>query len=181
MTSEREHLLDDVQRLEADLAAARLTEQTDSLLASNLTVQQLRALMFVVHRSPLTTGDLAHLLKVAPNVATGIIQRLVERELISRSEDEHDRRVKLLVPTALGRTLLGDVQDSAKLQRRALLENLDDAQLDALRSVLAVLSEAASASVWPAYDALARQHSCACSAGTHAEADATAVAARAAS
>ncbi|BDZ41671.1 hypothetical protein GCM10025865_09700 [Paraoerskovia sediminicola] len=149
MTDARRALLDEVQHLEAEVNYAKNLEQTNELLSANLTIQQVRGLIFVAREGSMTSGDLAAMLGVAPNVATGIIQRLVERGLVQRYEDPHDRRVKLLSTTDHGETLLSDVRGAAQAQRRLLLEHLSDDQLASLHEILQVLARAAQAAGAP--------------------------------
>ncbi len=69
---------------------------------SGLSMSQLGAL-FHIHRmgsSPVT--DLGHHLGVTSAAASQMLERLVQQELISRSEDPHDRRVKQIVLTDKG-------------------------------------------------------------------------------
>lgn len=70
-----------------------------------LTTAQARALN-AVGRSPLPMRALAdHLVCDASN-ATGLITRLEARGLVERTASAHDRRVKLVAPTAAGAELI---------------------------------------------------------------------------
>ena len=69
--------------------AARLglPEETSSLLDYDLTLQQIRAFALIFARGQTPITKVADALGIRPNVATGIIQRLVDRGLIERHED----------------------------------------------------------------------------------------------
>jgi DNA-binding MarR family transcriptional regulator len=61
-----------------------------------------RMVLRVVEQYPnLSAGDLAHALRLHPSTVTGILQRLVQRGLLTREIDPEDtRRVKLRVTPA---------------------------------------------------------------------------------
>ena len=96
---ERGSLIDEIGHLEIQLLASALPQETSSLLDYDLTLQQIRvfAHVFAARQIPITR--LADMLDIRPNVATGIVQRLVERGLIERREEPSDRRVRILSVT----------------------------------------------------------------------------------
>jgi DNA-binding MarR family transcriptional regulator len=57
-----------------------------------LNITQLKGLFFISDRGTTTPGKLAVALGVTPTNMTGIIDRLVRRDLVSRTEDARDRR-----------------------------------------------------------------------------------------
>ena len=134
--SERERLLDEIGALEIRLLAGSLPEQTVSLLDYDLTLQQLRAFALVFARGATPINKLAETLGIKPNVATGIVQRLVDRGLIERREDPGDRRVRLLRMTDAGIALVEEVGRIVFSKGRELLDRLTDEQLRQLVDVL---------------------------------------------
>lgn len=143
LTRERERLLDEIGALEIRLLAGGLPEETSSLLDYDLTVQQLRAFAFVFARGRTPISKLADALGIRPNVATGIVQRLVDRSLVERREDPEDRRVRILTVTDQGLALIEELGDIALAKGRRLLERLTDQQLGQLRDILAALESPA--------------------------------------
>lgn len=137
--SERQQMLEEIGALELRLLAGGLPEETSSLLDYDLTVQQLRAFAFIFAGGETPINRLAEALGIRPNVATGIIQRLVERQLIERREDPEDRRVRLLSITERGRALIDELGDIALAKGRVLLDRLTDQQLRQLRDILAAM------------------------------------------
>lgn len=140
--TERGQLLDEIGALELRLLAGGLPEETSSLLDYDLTVQQLRAFAFVFANGRTPINKLADALGIRPNVATGIIQRLVDRALIERREDPEDRRVRILSITDRGQALIDELGDIALAKGRVLLERLTDQQLGQLRDILAAMERA---------------------------------------
>ncbi len=137
--SHRDRLLKDIGALEMRLLAGGLPEETVSLLDYDLTLQQLRAFSVVFGRGQVAVSRVAEALGVKANVATGIVQRLVDRGLVERNEDPVDRRVRLLTVTDKGAALIEEVGSIVLAKGRVMLERLSDAQLEQLRDILAAM------------------------------------------
>ena len=71
-----------------------------------LTVMQLYALMEIKRTGEISMGKMAQLLHCDASNVTGIIDRLVTKNLLVREENSRDRREKILRPTANGATLV---------------------------------------------------------------------------
>ena len=138
----RSRLLDQIGALEIRLLAGGLPEETVSLLDYDLTLQQLRAFAVVFARGQAPVNQVADALGVRPNVATGIVQRLVDRGLIERHEDPADRRVRQLTVTPKGLALIEEVGAVIFAKGRRLLKRLTDEQLRQLRDLLAAMDHA---------------------------------------
>lgn len=137
--TERDRLLDEIGALEIRLLALGLPEQTSSLLDYDLTLQQLRVFAFILGRGETPINKVAEALGIRPNVATGIIQRLVDRGLIERTEDPDDRRVRLLTVTDRGVALTEELSGIVLAKGRELLDRLSDEQLRQLRDIFAAM------------------------------------------
>ena len=137
--TERSRLLDEIGALEIRLLALGLPEQTSSLLDYDLTLQQIRAFAFVFAHGQTPISKVADALGIRPNVATGIIQRLVDRGLIERREDPDDRRVRLLTVTDRGLALIDELSGIVLAKGRELLDRLSDEQLHQLRDIFAAM------------------------------------------
>lgn len=72
----------------------------------DLTMQQLRVLGHVVKQPGIGGTELGALLGVSAPTASGLVERLVEKGLLSRIDDEDDRRIRRLHPTEAGRDLM---------------------------------------------------------------------------
>jgi DNA-binding MarR family transcriptional regulator len=138
-SSSRARLLDDIGALEIRLLAGGLPEETVSLLDYDLTLQQLRAFAVVYARRQAPVNQVADALGVKANVATGIVQRLVDRGLIERREDPADRRVRQLTVTDKGAALIEEVGAIVLSKGRKLLDRLTDTQLEQLRDILVAM------------------------------------------
>jgi DNA-binding MarR family transcriptional regulator len=137
--SERDRLLDEIGALEIRLLALGLPEETSSLLDYNITLQQIRAFALIFARGETPITKVADALGIRPNVATGIVQRLVDRGLIERREDPGDRRVRLLTVTDQGRELIDELGTIVLAKGRGLLDRLSDEQLHQLSEILTAM------------------------------------------
>lgn len=137
--TDRDKLLSEIGALEIRLLAVGLPEQTSSLLDYDLTLQQLRAFAFIFAQGQTPISKVADSLRIKPNVATGIIQRLVDRELIERHEDPHDRRVRLVKLTDRGFALVDELAGIVLARSREYLDRLSDEQLHQLRGIFAAM------------------------------------------
>ena len=137
--TERSRLLDEIGALEIRLLASGLPEQTSSLLDYDLTLQQIRVFAFILAHGQTPITKVAEALGIRPNVATGIIQRLVDRKLIERNENPDDRRVRLLTVTDRGLALIEELSAIVLAKGRELLDRLSDGQLRQLRDIFAAM------------------------------------------
>jgi DNA-binding MarR family transcriptional regulator len=84
----------------------------------------------------LTMSHLADSLDVSLSNATGLVDRMEERGLVERTRDTDDRRVVLVRLTQTGTEILDEIQIMKRDLMTAVLERLDDRQLDRLHSAL---------------------------------------------
>lgn len=138
--TDRDRSIADVDALIAHVTAANVAQLTSSLLESSITLQQLRFLLHVYLQGPVPIHDVADTLRIRPNVATGVVQRLVERDLVERQEDPRDRRARLLRVTPHGASLIEELGTAVQARRREILERLSEPQLEQLRAILEVMA-----------------------------------------
>jgi len=75
----------------------------------DLTMQQLRVLGHVVKQPGIAGHELGTQLGVSAPTASGLVERLVEKGLIARTDDPADRRVRRLHPTETGRDMMREM------------------------------------------------------------------------
>ena len=88
---------------------------------------------------PLPMHRIAELLDVSMSAATGIIDRLEERGLVTRVRPPADRRVVLFDLTDAGRQSLQELEVLKEAMLEKILGRLDDRRLHALADVLGEL------------------------------------------
>jgi DNA-binding MarR family transcriptional regulator len=84
----------------------------------------------------LSAGDLASVLRVHPSTLTGVLQRLVEQQLVARSGDPGDRRRAVLQLTRRGARVNAARHGTVEAAIARALEGVSDRDRTATRRVL---------------------------------------------
>jgi DNA-binding MarR family transcriptional regulator len=108
-----------------------------------LTVPQLRLLFMIRDQPGVTGGMLAERLAVNPSTITGHVERLLQRDLIRREEDESDRRMQHNYLTEVGAEVAGRLERAAGQFVIGVLERLTLEQAERLSVALTDLVAAA--------------------------------------
>jgi len=104
-----------------ELSMARTMHKLNQFIrAEDLSMPQFGILMRLYHEEVCGITDISRHMGVTNAAVSQLIDRLVEKQLIERSEDPADRRAKKIVLTPKGREL---VESGAK-QRSLLVEKL---------------------------------------------------------
>jgi len=135
----RDILIDDISAAIIRLLSQGLPEQATSLLEYDLTIQQGRVFTYVLGQGKTTASKISSSLSIKPNVTTGIIQRLVDKGLIERQDDQDDRRMRALVVTPRGQALVDEMVGFLSARQRIALSRLNTEQLRQLRDIFTVL------------------------------------------
>jgi DNA-binding MarR family transcriptional regulator len=147
---------DRVQRIQRILDCSELVIQKTNpgrdraWLSIDLTMPQLKSLIYVTKSNGATSGQIAGSLGVGLSTITGIVDRLAEQGMVSRREDVRDRRVTRVEPTPRGRELVEDLLQFRKDAISAMLARLSTDQLRTVETAFQYLAEAV--------DAIAREH-----------------------
>ncbi|MHA6793393.1 MarR family winged helix-turn-helix transcriptional regulator [Pseudonocardia bannensis] len=139
---ERDTLLAAIESHEVVLRRSLTRFGPNPVLDSGLTMQQLRVLMLLSTDGPLAQGDLAQGLHVGLATVTGLIDRLVARGLVERTEDPRDRRIRLARLAPDGVDLIDRIATAGQEVRRRLLTLIDISALRGLEHGLAALRAA---------------------------------------
>lgn len=140
---DREELVREVVRLQRRVN--RILRQYSPLnwISLNLTIAQLKSLLFIANEGTTNLKSLASALGVTPANVTGIVDRLVEQGLVSREENPADRRMLLLRLTDKGENLLANLREIREDYMLRVLEQMNDEQLAALAQGLSAFLAAA--------------------------------------
>jgi len=95
--------------------------------------------LIVYGQGPLPISRVAEMLHLRPSDATGLVQRLVNRQLVERCEDPRDRRIRMLSVTQYGLELIEETSLVVHTKQREKLERLSDQRLRQLRDILVEL------------------------------------------
>ena len=108
-------------------------------LMFELTFAQVRALIILAAKKSLTVSQLAKMLDVGNPTASILIQKLVERGLVTRSEDETDRRQTVVRLSEQGAEIGAGRRSQREKQWQHWLGRLSDEELSGLAHGLSAL------------------------------------------
>ncbi|MGH3646324.1 MAG: MarR family winged helix-turn-helix transcriptional regulator [Micromonosporaceae bacterium] len=142
-TSDRGAVIDRISRIQQELARVWAHDRSLPLLASTLTMQQLKIVIILNHRESASGQELAHALGVGVGTVTGIVDRMIARDLVSRQEDPADRRIRRVTLTAAGRDLAEELVHAGLARFRQVLDTLDTETLRTFENIMGQLRDAA--------------------------------------
>nr|BFE68228.1 hypothetical protein GCM10020092_015290 [Actinoplanes digitatis] len=99
-------------------------DRSDPLFSSQLTMPQLKILLLLYRMGDTSGRELAGLLGVSLATMSGMVDRLVAHDLVTRAEDAHDRRVRRITLSGHGAEMIGKIitaglEKQARLLRRS--------------------------------------------------------------
>jgi DNA-binding MarR family transcriptional regulator len=115
----------------------------DAWMQLNLTILQVKSLFFITNNGSTNFKTLAKALKVTPSNLTGVIDRLVEQGIVSRTENPQDRRMMLLKATEKGESLVSELRERRLSYLTKALTDLTTEELQAIKRGLSLLARAA--------------------------------------
>ena len=133
-----EELIELQRRIDRD----RRQYELDAWMSLNLGIGQLKTLFFISNRGATTTGKLATALKVTPTNVTGIVDRLLEKKLITRTGDPDDRRVLLLRTTPQGDELVAELRQNRRERMSELFNRLSEEEASIVAQGLKIMVRA---------------------------------------
>ena len=111
-------------------------------LQLDLTMPQLKVVLLLFMNGPVRMSDIASALDVSLATGTGVIDRLVEREIVLRENHPDDRRVVLCRLSEKGQKLIGGLWQLARDRLRELLGAIDPVRLRLVIEALEALLKA---------------------------------------
>jgi DNA-binding MarR family transcriptional regulator len=95
-------------------------------LRGSLSIVHLHVLTVLEVEGPLSMGKLAEALDVSVASATGIVDRMEQRGLVERRDDEADRRVVHVYPTEAGIGVFREVEEQRRVGLARVLARMSD-------------------------------------------------------
>jgi len=111
-------------------------------LSLDLTMPQLKVVLLLFLNGPERMGTIASALGVSLATATGVVDRLVEKDMVTREGDPNDRRIVLIRLSDKGEKIITGLWQLARVNTEALLKALDQRKLQLLNEALSALLEA---------------------------------------
>ena len=111
-------------------------------LRVDLTMPQLKTLIYVTKNQAATSGQIAASLGVGLSTITGIVDRLAEQNLVTRREDPRDRRITRVLPTPAACELVNELIEYRNEVVTAILSQLEPDRLQVVETAFQYLLDA---------------------------------------
>jgi DNA-binding MarR family transcriptional regulator len=138
-----EQLIADIMVAQQKLQRLFAYDRSDPLFSSHLTLSQLKILMLLSRHGTVSGGELAGMLGVGAPALSGMVDRLVVQDLVTRTEDLHDRRVRRIGLTRAGNDLIGGIITAGAEKHRKLLSRLTADELTVIDQAMRLMVRAA--------------------------------------
>ncbi|GIE79714.1 hypothetical protein Aph02nite_56640 [Actinoplanes philippinensis] len=145
-TSQKEQALGQKEKLIADIMGSSIQlehlfadDRSDPLFSSHLTMSQLKIMLLLSRHGTLAGGELARMLGVGAAALSGMVDRLVVQDLITRTEDVNDRRVRRIGLTKAGTELIEGIITAGVAKQRELLSRLSAEELTIVAQAMELL------------------------------------------
>ncbi len=140
---ERRQLIEQVIELQRQVNRLFRDSNIDAWMVMNLTRAQLKSLFFIGREKDTNFTKLADALGLSLSNLTGIVDRLVEQELVTRNHSPEDRRIIFLRVTEKGEALIADLREHRIKQLSAMLDRMSSESLSFLAEGYSALLKAA--------------------------------------
>ncbi|MCT9933091.1 MarR family transcriptional regulator [Planotetraspora sp. A-T 1434] len=141
-STDRPEIIARLAELQRGLGRFFARDRSMPIMASNLTMQQLKVVVLLSYQGSTSGQELARHLGVGLGTVTGIVDRVVAQGLATRREDPNDRRIRRVELTEAGRRLTTEMLDAGAAGYRRLLERLDTGTLRTMETVMGKIHEA---------------------------------------
>jgi DNA-binding MarR family transcriptional regulator len=116
-----------------------------SFLSGSLSLIHIHVLTILEVQGPLSMSRLAEEIDVSVASATGIVNRMEERRLVTRRHADTDRRVVTVYPTRLGSEVFARLRRHRRDKLKKILAQLSDTELAAFLTGLRAIRRARAA------------------------------------
>ncbi|WIM95633.1 MarR family transcriptional regulator [Actinoplanes oblitus] len=137
--SEKEKLIAEIMGAQIRLQHLFADDRSDPLFSSHLTMSQLKILLLLSRHGTLAGGELARMVGVGAAALSGMIDRLVVQDLVTRTEDLHDRRIRRIGLTKAGTKLIDGIITAGMTKHRQLLSRLTAEELTVVSQAMEIL------------------------------------------
>jgi len=139
MRTAKEEKVEQVLDIAVKAYLGLLPSDPNELPLPNLTMPQFRIAVMLFLRGPTRMSFIAQMLDISLGTATGIVDRLVEQDIVQRQHGQKDRRVVLCQLTSNGKDKLAQTWRSFRNRAREILMEIPEAGLASIGEALILL------------------------------------------
>jgi DNA-binding MarR family transcriptional regulator len=144
-SSPKEKLVEELLSLADRLFRQLLPTVPKDLISMDVTMPQLKIMLILYFGGAVRMSDLASALDVTLPTATNLVDRLVEKNYVTRENQSADRRVVLCRLSESGYKAISRIWQSSRIRSRELLEQLDTTKLEMFIEILDDMLKSAGA------------------------------------
>jgi len=141
METNKDRIIEQIHQMGFIISKNIEQNRLDSWLFLNLTMSQLKGLVYITFQENVCIRDLSQTLKMAQPNVTNLVDFLVKEGLVSREENPEDRRMLMLKTTAKGKKLVAELTENILNEMSRYLMQLSMEQLQALENGLKPLAK----------------------------------------
>ncbi len=145
MTTTNDKTVEDILNLSNKVVIGLLPTVPRDLPLPDLTMKQFRVAMFLFIGESMRMSCIAEILGVSMATATGIVNRLVEQDIVQREHDLEDRRAVICQLSPHGKKLLSQTWQSFRENTRRILAAIPEDKINLVRETLMLLLETSEA------------------------------------
>lgn len=108
-------------------------QYNEQLAKYDMTVAQARVLYILVEQGPQIQGELQQQLYIKASTMNGIIETLLNKQLIEKSDSTHDKRSKVISLTDKGRMIDQSLWDSMAGTEERILKGFTNEEIALMR------------------------------------------------
>ena len=143
-SASRSQLEADLVTVERQLRSLLMRQAGAIAFPVDLTLRQLQVLGLLHGSSAMTGQGLAEMLDISTPTVSGLIDRMVAKELVYREHDTEDRRRVVLTLSPAGVEVLEQLDSAGRAQRDSLLSQLPEDDVAHLHRIFSQLLAIAS-------------------------------------
>jgi DNA-binding MarR family transcriptional regulator len=140
---EKQQIVEDILKLSDGLFRKLLPTVPKELLELDVTMSQMKIMLILFIKGPQRMSALAADLEITLATATGLVDRLVERDFIVRENSPDDRRVVMCRLSENGQKAVGRIWKSARNRSGQLLGAMEISKLNMFREALEAMLNSA--------------------------------------
>ena len=145
MTDQQAAIIEEIIEAQRSISRAVAASAPSVWMELDLSMAQLKTLMTLYNGGAASIGQIAECLNIGQPTASHLVDRLVQTQLVQRTEDPLDRRRTLAQLSPGGEELAERINQVRFGTMRRWLAQLDDAMLTALLQALRALADVARA------------------------------------
>lgn len=145
--NEKDEAVERILQGVADIFKQVLPLAHKELLEMDLTAPQLKVVLLLYLQGATRMTELAGSLGVTLATGTGIVDRLVDRGLVTRENDRNDRRVVMCRLSEKGQEMTERLWETSREKARQLLSGMELSRLQMIAEALGAMVAASSTGV----------------------------------